>query len=78
MPEQSSPSVSSGKNREWQCRKSAERSDDMSRNVLYGVYGTERKEGLYSVSSFPRIPMAFKANTYKPLRFCKETSKEKR
>ena len=26
MPEQSSPSVSSGKNREWQCRKSAEES----------------------------------------------------
>ena len=78
MPELPPPSVSGRKNWEWQCRKSAERSDDMSRNVLYGVYGTERKEGLYSVSSFPRIPRAFKANTYKPLRFCKETSKEKR
>jgi len=56
MSEQSSPSVSSGENWEWQCRKSAEKSDDMGRSVAHRLSGTERKEGLYIVSIFPRVP----------------------
>ncbi len=61
MPEQSSPSVSSGKNWEWQCRKSPKKADDMGRSVAHRLSGTERKEGLYTVSSFSRVPRLSKA-----------------
>ena len=61
MPEQSSPSVSSGKNWEWQCRKFTEKSDDMGRSVAHRLSGTERKEGLYIISSFSRVPRLSKA-----------------
>ena len=56
MPEQSSPSVSSGKNWEWQCRKFAEESDDMGRSVVYRISKMQKAEGLYSVSRKTRVP----------------------
>ena len=61
MTEQPPPSVSSGENWEWQCRKSAEESDDVGRSVAHRLSGTERKEGLYTVSSFSRVPRLSKA-----------------
>ena len=57
MPEQSSPSVSSGKNWEWQCRKSAEESDDMGRSVVYRLSKMQKAEGLYSVYRKTRVPI---------------------
>ena len=72
MPEQSSPSVSSGKNWEWQCRKFAEESDDMGRSVVYCLSGTERKEGLYTVSSFSRVPRLSKATPRNTFAFVKK------
>ena len=56
MHEQLPLSVSSGKNREWQCRKSAEESDDMGRSVVYRISKMQKAEGLYSVSRKTRVP----------------------
>jgi|GEM_PF-6169510 len=77
MPEQPPPLVSSGKIGNGNAGSPPKKADDMGRSVAHRLSGIERKEALYSVSSFPRVPRAVKANTYKPLCFCKETSKEK-
>ncbi len=37
------------------------KADDMGRSVAHRLSGTERKEGLYTVSSFSRVPRLSKA-----------------
>ena len=40
---------------------SPKKADDMGRSVAHRLSGTERKEGLYTVSSFSRVPRLSKA-----------------
>ena len=56
MPEQPPPLVSSGKIGNDNAGSPPKKADDMGRSVAHRLSGTERKEGLYIVSIFPRIP----------------------
>ena len=61
MPEQSSPWFRVGKIGNGNAGSPPKKADDMGRSLAYRLSGTERKEGLYSVSSFSRVPRLSKA-----------------
>ncbi|MFP3766374.1 hypothetical protein [Prevotella intermedia] len=48
------------------------KADDMGRSVPYCLSGTERKEGLYTVSSFSRVPRLSKATPRNTFAFVKK------
>ena len=52
------------------------KADDMGRSVPYCLSGTERKEGLYSVSTFSRVPRLSKATPRNTFAFVKKLPKK--